>query len=108
MYYNDIITSVSKELNLPYKVVDKVYKSYWKFIRDTIKELPLHTVKEEEFKDLKTNFNIPSLGKLTCSFNRLNKVRERYKHIKNLMERNDKNKEDETYVYSPSDNNGSI
>lgn len=36
MYYNDIIAQVSKDIGLPSNVVDKVYKLYWKFIRETI------------------------------------------------------------------------
>lgn len=90
MVYNDIITQVSKNLNLPVKVVDKVYKSYWKFIRTTIQELPIkETMSEEDFKQLRTNFNIPSLGKLSCTYDRLRRVRERYKYIKNLREKHD-------------------
>ena len=41
MDYNSLVTQVSKELNLPFRVVDKVYRSYWKSIRDTIQGLPL-------------------------------------------------------------------
>ena len=90
MVYNDIITQVSKNLNLPVNVVDKVYKSYWKFIRTTIQELPIkETMSEEDFKQLRTNFNIPSLGKLSCTYDRLRRVRERYKYIKNLREKHD-------------------
>lgn len=88
MVYNDIITQVSKNLNLPVNIVDKVYKSYWKFIRTTIQELPIkETMSEEDFKQLRTNFNIPSLGKLSCTYDRLRRVRERYKYIKNLREK---------------------
>lgn len=88
MVYNDIITQVSKNLNLPVNIVDKVYKSYWKFIRTTIQELPIkETMSEEDFKQLRTNFNIPSLGKLSCTYDRLRRVRERYKYIRNLREK---------------------
>ena len=90
MVYNDIITQVSKNLNLPVNIVDKVYKSYWKSIRTTIQELPIkETMSEEDFKQLRTNFNIPSLGKLSCTYDRLRRVRERYKYIKNLREKHD-------------------
>ena len=76
MNYNDLVTQVSKELNLPFRVVDKVYKSYWKSIRDTIQELPLKDdISEEEFQKLRTNFNIPSLGKLTCTYDRVKGVK---------------------------------
>lgn len=72
MNYNDLVTQLSKELNLPPRVVDKVYKSYWKFIRDSIQGLPLkEDISEEEFQKLRTNFNIPSLGKLSCTYDRV-------------------------------------
>lgn len=88
MNYNDAVTQVSKELNLPSRVVDKAYKSYWKFIRDTIQELPLkEDIPEEEFQQLRTNFNIPSLGKLSCTYDRVKRVKERYKFIRNLREK---------------------
>ena len=41
MKYEDIITETSKDLNIPYEVVDLAYKSYWKFVREKIQELPL-------------------------------------------------------------------
>ena len=59
MNYKDIITIVSKELNLPYKVVDKTYKAYWGSIKSIIEDLPLkEDLSQEEFNQLKTNFNI--------------------------------------------------
>ena len=36
MNYPDIVTEVSKELNLPFNIVDKTYKAYWLFIKKTI------------------------------------------------------------------------
>lgn len=88
MEYNDLIAQISKELNLPFKVVDKTYKSYWKFIRDTIQELPLKgDISEEEFNQLRTNFNVPSLGKLSCTYDRVKGVKERYRYIRNLKEK---------------------
>lgn len=90
MNYNDLVTQLSKELNLPPRVVDKVYKSYWKFIRGSIQGLPLkEDISEEEFQKLRTNFNIPSLGKLSCTYDRVKRVKERYKYIRNLREKND-------------------
>lgn len=88
MRYNDAVTQVSEELNLPAKVVDRAYRSFWKFIRDTIQELPLkEDISEEEFQQLRTNFNIPSLGKLSCTYDRVRRVKERYKFIRNLREK---------------------
>lgn len=88
MVYDSIIRKVSEELGLPREVVDKVYKSYWKFIRETIKELPLkEDLSEEQFDRLRTNFNIPSLGKLSCTYDRYTGTKKRYAFIKKLREK---------------------
>ena len=65
MKYSDIINKVSEELNLPRELVENAYKAYWNFIRVTIEELPLKTeLSQERYGNLRTNINIPSLGKL--------------------------------------------
>lgn len=87
MNYPDIIGKVSQEMNIPPEVVDTAYKYYWKFIKQTIQSLPLKDdISEEEFAKLRTNFNIPSLGKLTCTFDRMVGVKKRFKYIKRLRE----------------------
>ena len=87
MNYPDIIGKVSQEMGLPPEVVDTAYKSYWKFIKQTIQSLPLKdNISEEDFTKLRTNFNIPSLGKLTCTFDRMMGVKKRFKYIKRLRE----------------------
>ena len=87
MNYPDIIGKVSKELNIPKEVVDVAYKSYWDFIKQTIQSLPLKDdIDEEEFAKLRTNFNIPSLGKLCVTWNRLVGCKKRFKYIKRLRE----------------------
>ena len=87
MNYPDIIGKVSQEIGLPPEVVDTAYKSYWKFIKQTIQSLPLKDdISEEDFTKLRTNFNIPSLGKLTCTFDRMMGVKKRFKYIKRLRE----------------------
>lgn len=87
MNYTSIINKVSQETNIPFEVVDAAYKSYWKFIKQTIQSLPLKDdISEEEFAKLRTNFNIPSLGKLTCTFDRMTGVKKRYEYIEKLKE----------------------
>lgn len=87
MSYPDIISAVSKELNIPKEVVDLAYKSYWMFIKQTIQSLPLkEDIDEEEFSKLRTNFNIPSLGKMVCTFDRMVGVKKRFNYIKKLRE----------------------
>lgn len=85
MTYDQIINKVAGELNLPEELVRKTYKAYWQFIRDTIQLLPLkEDISDEEFLKLNTNFNIPSLGKLTCTIDRYKGMKSRFKYIKNL------------------------
>ena len=60
----NIILSVSKNLGISPDVVEKAYKAYWVYIKTTIEALPLkEDLTEEKFLKLRTNFNIPSLGK---------------------------------------------
>ena len=77
------IDRLSRELNLPTDVVVKSYKAYWLFIRQTIEELPLkENMDEETFSRLRTNFNIPNLGKLACTYERYTGIRKKYKAIR--------------------------
>ena len=85
MNYPDIIGKVSQEMDIPLEVVDTAYKSYWKFIKQTIQSLPLKDdISEEEFAKLRTNFNVPSLGKLYVTWNRLIGCKKRFEIIKKL------------------------
>lgn len=65
LYYNKIVKEVSKNLNLDYNKVDKIYRAYCKLIVEKLSSLPLkEDITEEEFNKLQTNINLPSLGKL--------------------------------------------
>ena len=89
MSYPDIVGKVSRELNLPREVIDKTYKAYWLFIKNHIQSLPLkENLNEEDFAKLRTNFNIPSLGKLSCTYDRMLGMKKRYKLIKQIREKN--------------------
>lgn len=86
MTTKEILKQVSEELNIPYEVVNKVYSSYWKFIRSKIIDLPLkENLTKEEFEKLKVNFNLPSLGKLNCTYKRLLGLREKEKLMKKYI-----------------------
>ena len=85
MKYSEIINQVSKELDIPVEVVDKAYRSSFEFIKNKIQSLPLKDdITEEEFSQLRTNFNIPSLGKLVCTYDRMVGVKKRFNYIKEL------------------------
>lgn len=91
MQYTEIISKVSDNTGIPYDIVDKTYKSFWLFIKNSIISLPLKdNLSEEEFLKLRPNFNIPSLGKLCISYDRYKGVKDRFKYIKNIREKNEK------------------
>lgn len=88
MNYPDIIDKVSKELNLPKEVVDKTYRAYWLSIKQHIQSLPLkENINEEDFAKLRTNINIPSLGKLCVTWDRLIGCKKRFEIIKKIREK---------------------
>ena len=88
MKYSDIISKVSEELDLPGELVENTYKAYWIFIRDTIEKLPLKTgLTQDEYMNLRTNINIPSLGKLHCTYNRYIGIRNRFNIINKIRQK---------------------
>lgn len=90
MNYKEALDQVANKLDIPVEVVKEAYESYWKYIRCTISELPLkEDLSEEEFSRLRTNFNIPSIGKLACPYDRYKAIKDRYKHVKKLRDAKD-------------------
>ena len=88
MKYSDIISKVSKELNVSRELVENTYTAYWNFIRVTIEELPLKTeLSQERYRNLRTNINIPSLGKLNCTYNRYIGIRNRFNIINKIRQK---------------------
>ena len=88
MKYSDIISKVSEELNIPRNIVENTYKAYWIFIRTSIEKLPLKTeLTQSEYDNLRTNINIPSLGKLHCTYNRYLGIRNRFNIINKIRQK---------------------
>lgn len=94
MKYSEAIKQVSDKLGLPEGMIKETYESYWKFIRETIQSLPLkENLSEEEFNSLRTNINVPSIGKLAVTWDSYKGTKERFKILSKI--RNDyNNKED--------------
>lgn len=92
MNYKPIFEQVSKETEIPEEVISVAYRTFWRFIKETISSLPLkEDLTEEEFNELKTNFNIPSLGKLCLTYDRYIGMKKRFKYLNELKSRsNDK------------------
>ena len=80
MTYNEIIASVAQSTGCSKKFVDRVYKSYWKVVREYMTSQPLkQDLTDEEFLELRPNVNIPSIGKFYIT-------PKRYRRIKNKNE----------------------
>lgn len=97
MTYGEIISRVSSELGLPKVFVDRVYRSYWKAVREYITALPLkQDLTDEEFMSLRPNVNVPSIGKLYVTLDRYHNMKKSEEVLRRLREErnNDEDKED--------------
>lgn len=93
MTYQEIVQKVSEDTGITAAVVNKTYKAFWLYIRNSVQELPLKKeLTETEFLSLKPNFNIPSLGKFCCTYQRYLGVKERFNHIKSLRKKDEEAK----------------
>ena len=67
-----------------------VYGSYWKFIKEHIKTLPLEDMDEDDFSSTATNFNIPYIGKLYTNYNKKVKYNNKLRYYKdNVKDKRD-------------------
>lgn len=88
MKLNDIYLKISQELDIPVEVVESAYIHSWKFIKEKIEELPLREeLTEEQFNNLKLNFNLPSLGKLYLTYDKWVGVNKRFEYLNNIKEK---------------------
>ena len=82
--YEDIFKQVSEDLNIPVDTVRLAYKTYWKFIKEHISELPLKECTEEQLEDMKCCFYLPYIGKLYCNKDTFKNSVKNHKIKKNL------------------------
>lgn len=88
---DEIFKTVSKNINISPNVIEKVYKSFWLYIKQSIEKLPLkENLTDKEFSKLQTNYNIPSLGKLYCTIDKYKGIKNRIKLIKNFRDAKNK------------------
>jgi hypothetical protein len=91
MEYNEIIAIVSDKIGLSKDMVDKVYKSYWRSVKEYISSLPLkEDLSDEEFLSLQPNVNIPSIGKLYVTLDRYKRLKQKMKILESLTEKENK------------------
>ena len=82
--YEDIFKQVSEDLNIPVDTVRLAYKTYWKFIKEHISELPLKECTEEQLEDMKCCFYLPYIGTLYCNKDTFKKSVKNHEIKKNL------------------------
>lgn len=82
MSYQEIVNAVSASTGINKTRVDKIYKAYWRAVREYIEALSLkEDLTEEEFLKLKPNINIPSIGKLYVTPDRYKRVKYIYNKL---------------------------
>lgn len=83
---DEIYERVSEELGIPVNRVKKIYRAFWKEIKNHISSLPLkNDLTKEEFDNIHPCINIPSLGKLYINFEKYKRI-EKYFKIKKIKE----------------------
>lgn len=81
------IRDISIERGYSPEVIQKIILSQYVFIRSKITALKFEPdLTREEFDKLKTNFNIPCIGKLYASYYVYNRIHEHNKRNKKLKE----------------------
>lgn len=94
MNIQDIYKEASIKLGMSENDIKEIYDSYWYFIRNHITNLPLkENLNKNAFDKLKVNINIPSIGKLYCTWDKYKAIKKRYKNIIELYH-DTNNKED--------------
>lgn len=99
MSYDEIVSVIAQELNLPKQFVNRTYKSYWRAVREYVGALPLkEDLSDEEFMKLRPNVNVPSIGKLYITLDRYKNIKKSYelnfKSRKGNKQKQDNNVED--------------
>ena len=79
-----LISKLAKEYNLSEDEIHEIVNSPYEFTKETIDELQLKDVNEEEFSKLKTNFIYKYIGKLYTDYRVINSKRVKRENIKKL------------------------
>ena len=85
---NLALRQTARKLSIPLELVEKIYYSYWSFIKDTAISLPLKEGIEEELS-VHTNFNIPYIGKLYVDYDKVRKYNNQLNYYQNVKSKKD-------------------
>ena len=79
---NSAIHRVAYRLSVDPKLVESVYKSYWRFIKEQVASFDLKEMDMGEFNSVDTNFNLPYIGKLYVGTEKMEKYKRRKENFK--------------------------
>lgn len=98
----DAILETSKKLDIPDDVVEIAYREYWNWVKNTLESIPVNEeMSEDEFKQMQTSINIPSLGKFYAKHSRAQFLLKKFKEN---AEKAIQNSESNTSVYEDASN----
>lgn len=90
MTYTEIISEVAASVGLPYRTTARIYRAYWRAIREHISSLPFKQgLTDEEFLKLQPNVNIPSIGKLYVTLDRYKRIERQHIILDELKKKKD-------------------
>jgi len=72
------IKELALEHNIPESVVQKAFEAQFRMAREVITELDLLNISEEEFNNIKTNFNWKYIGKYGTSYTFIQKLKNKW------------------------------
>ena len=95
MTYDEIIEKVADSTGLHKTLVNKIYKAYWRAVKEYIEALPLkEDLTDEEFNALRPNVNIPSLGKFYVTLERYKNIKKKHFILTGKIDKDAAHKED--------------
>lgn len=87
---NLALRQTARYFSISSKLVEEIYRSYWKFIKETVSSKSLKEISDEEFDSSNLNINLPYLGKLYADKEKLNKYRRQLNYYRNVKIKEDK------------------
>lgn len=76
------IRQTADKLGLDSRDVKKAYDLYWKFFKNHIESIYFKDgLTKEEFESLQPSFNIPSIGKFCCTYDRYLRLKSRSRKL---------------------------
>ena len=84
--YNKAVKNAAQVLGLDEKTVNKVYRAYCRTIIDNLSKLQFDNITEEEFNNLQTSVNLPSIGKIYCTWKEYQNELKRKEYVQKAKE----------------------